>query len=152
MDSFDDYYDNDQHQYECDIDLLVDLLLENPDGITILDWLALHPSLTRYRFNQAVRNTRELFGANKDINIVSRPAGYRQPWRYELVGSVPQADPWVHNRIGDAESRMSTILSVCTSISAGTHGNSKDGKKARRITKGLTRLLEDLAEIEEEFA
>lgn len=82
-----------------------------------------------------------------EINLIANPQGHREPWLYQLVGTMPAASPWAVSRLGDTESRLVTMRAVVTSIRQATDARSRDGRRARVFERHFTRALEDLAEI-----
>jgi hypothetical protein len=91
---------------------------------------------------------RLLLGNDDQINLVCDPQGTGQPWLYRLIGDVDGARSWVANRLRDSETRIGTIRAICSSLVSATDGRSADGRRARIMDKGLTRILEDLAELD----
>jgi hypothetical protein len=128
------------------INRLFDYAVSHPDGFTYVDIQA-DLRWRRKELLKVVKGLRSLLGSIDQINLVCDPTGPGQPWSYRLVGTVKDAQPWTANRLGDAETRLTTIRSVASSIAAGTDGRTTDGKRARLIKRALTRLLEDLADV-----
>lgn len=126
---------------------LFDYAAENKDGFTYqdverdLDW-------QRGQFFNTARQLRLMLGNDDTINLVCDPQGQGQPWRYQLVGNVEGARGWISNRLTDTETRIATILAICSTLVRATDGRTGEGKRARIMNKGLSRIIEDLAELE----
>ncbi len=122
------------------------LLADSPAGMTInemcrtLNW---NPATTR----RAIRALRLVLGDADTINVVCEPTEHRQQWAYRLVGHLNEAQWYTSNRIDDLEARVVTQSAIARSIEAGTDGRTNDGKRARILARGLTRILEDIEEL-----
>lgn len=92
------------------------------------------------RFINALRKE---FGES-DINLIADPDGTNK-WIYRLTGRPEDARAWNSNRVGDMESRLTTMKAVAHSLTNSTDGRSLEGRKARIIDRSLGRLIEDLA-------
>ena len=125
-------------------DDLFTILVGAPDGLTIDD-IASGLDCNMENAKRAVRDLRLLLGEDTDINVTCTPRGQGQRWVYELVGGTnPATRGWVDNRTGDTEARLRTIRAVIASAVAATDGRSVDGRRARRIERGLRHMIEDL--------
>lgn len=105
----------------------------------------------RFHFYWVVSQLRRILAAEADtINLICTPQGSREPWLYELVGTYEDAAPWSQNRVGDLETRLVTIHSVASTLVNATDGRTVGGRKARKIRRTITRLIEDLADINDD--
>lgn len=138
-----------RHSHAMLQNLAYDYAVDHPGGFT-LGQLADHLDVSVYVTRAVVRGLRRALSEDS-INLPCDPPGYRGPWVYHLASTTEQAGPWEINRLGDAETRLETILSVATSVKRGSDGRSKAGKKARAIEVGLRHLLENLELVENEF-
>jgi len=125
---------------------LFDYAADKPEGFTYRD-VEKELGWDRKMFFATARKLRVLLGNDDRINLVCDPQGTRQPWLYRLSGDVDGARGWVANRLGDAETRIGTMQSVCATLERATDGRTSDGRRARVMNKGLTRIIEDLAEL-----
>jgi hypothetical protein len=128
--------------------LLFDFLVAHPERVTMKQIMA-HTRWAKSVTKQAIRDLRLSMGDQDTINLVCDPdpSQPRGQYLYGLVGTVEKSRAWQTTRLLDTESRIETQLAVASSISAGTDGRSRDGKRARLIKKALGRLLEDLREL-----
>lgn len=128
-------------------DRLFDLLMDEPDGITIPHMMAeLVASYSQVR--NAIRDLRVFLGTMDQINLVCEPTTFRDRWEYRLVGNADDARFWQANRLNDAEGRLETIRSVAQSVARGTPANTPVGRRARRMYRSLDYLMAELADIE----
>lgn len=131
--------------------LLFDFAVSKPNGFTLED-IEREFSWDRKTFFVAVRQLRTAMQGDDEINLVCNPRGSRQTWLYRLVGNYTDAKPWMSNRMGDMERRLETVQGVASSIKNATDGRSKEGRKARKVLRTVSYLIEELAAIEEEMA
>lgn len=113
--------------------------------------LAEHLNLSVAQAASAIRETRDML-ADLDVNIVPTPNGHRERWLYRLVSRHADQSEWQENRMSDAERRLKTLKAVAQSIVNAEDGRTKQGRKAAKFAKFLGRLVEDIEEIEAEFA
>ena len=93
----------------------------------------------RQSFAKAVRWLRKTLSDTADINlIVNRQIDGK--WRYQLVETLEAAEPWGRNRSKSINTQVETIKMVI-----GTFPE----RQARIWKRGLSRILEDLADLEE---
>jgi hypothetical protein len=130
------------------VGLLFDYAASRQSGFTYQD-VERDLGWPKPRFTKVHRQLRRVLGGDDQINLVCDPQGRHEPWLYRLVGDVDGAKLWVGNRIRDSESRISTVQSVCASLVRATDRRTADGRRARIMDKGLTRIMEDLAELGE---
>lgn len=126
-----------------------DYAVSTPDGFTIDDLAA----VLGVKYPVAVRVIRRLRNtlADDTINLIATPTGKGERWLYSLVGNLDEAKPWTRNRLRDAERRLETVNSIVGSVVTGSDGRTRDGKRARVMQKAVSRLIEDLGDIDEEF-
>lgn len=101
--------------------------------------IALHLKTSKETVNAGIRWLRHALADTEDINLVAEPRP-NEEWLFQLVGELDAARPWVTNRIGDSRTRLSTIRAVVTSL---------PGREARIMARGIQRILEDLADLDE---
>lgn len=128
-------------------DLLFDMLVASPKGtdydeiIATFGWW--YPDAVR-----AVHDLRlVLSDTGDDITVTLTPQGKGERWLIRLEGTVDGARPWVTNRILDSESRMATMHAVLRPLVQATDGRTMEGRKVRRMERGLRHLIEDLGDI-----
>lgn len=102
-------------------------------------------------FMSAVRRVRRIY-ADDEWTLICDPQGQNERWRYRWARGYEEAKVWLANRTGDGDSRLHTMLDVAQSAMNGEDGRSIPGRKARKRVKAFSRLIEDLAELEEEVA
>ncbi len=129
------------------IDALFDFAVAHPDGFKNSDFMT-DADVTLDDFNKATNGLRAVL-SDDTITLVCEPAGASEKWTYRLVGQVEEGSAWVQNRLKDAESRFKTLASVSQALVNATDGRTADGRRARIINKAVSRLLEDLAELED---
>lgn len=125
---------------------LFDYAAEKPNGFEKLracQTLGITPD----QFNRAVRSLRSIL-ATDEINLVCISQGFGQPMRYELVGNLERAQPWIKVRYAALESQLETVLNVSASLVNATDGRTIPGRKARLIHRHVGRLIEDIADLE----
>lgn len=131
-----------------DAESLFDFAVERPEGFT---WEDAHVRYgwDRPRFFVAARELRMILGHDDEINLVCAPTTGGAPWVYRLVGNSTDADAryWQTNRIGDMETRLATQAAVATSLAVKIDKRTVPGRKAAKISKTLTYLLGELADI-----
>lgn len=126
---------------------LFDLLVRSsPQGVTILDIMD-DLGVGKRVADALVHDLRMLMESDPDVNLVSEPQDGDTRWSYSLVGTVDGASFWVGNRLGDAETRLRTLIAVMAPIVASTDGRTLDGRRARIMHRAATRALEDLADL-----
>lgn len=126
---------------------LFDYAVSHYDGFTYKD-IKRDLGWDRVHFYWIVRNLRRILAAEADtINLICSPNGQSQPWLYEFAGTYDDAAPWSRNRVRDLETRLVTINSVAHTLVNATDGRTAEGRKARKIRRTVTRLIEDLADI-----
>lgn len=130
-----------------EVGILFDYAAEHADGFTYVD-VERDLGWRKPRFTKVHRQLRLMLGNDDSINLVCTAQGQHQPWLYQLVGNVDDARYWISNRVRDCESRIVTILAVVSSLVAATDSRSNDGRRVRIMTKGLSRIIEDLAELQ----
>lgn len=128
------------------VDKLGDFALDHPEGWTISE-AASGLKWPKHKVRQVIRDLRDLFGEDKDVNLVCEPDGWGE-WVYRLTGKLDEARWWISNRIADSDRRIRTILAVNRSIVAATDGRTIEGKRARLTVKYLERLVEDLSDLD----
>lgn len=101
--------------------------------------IALQLNISRETVNAGIRWLRNALADTEDINLVADPRA-NEEWLFQLVGELDAARPWVTNRIGDSRTRLTTIKSVVASL---------PGREAQIMARGISRILEDLADLEE---
>lgn len=111
-----------------------------PDACRDLDWRV-------NRCRRAISQMRRIL-AGDEINLVCFQEGFGAPKRYELVGNVEDARPWVAVRLRALESQLDTVHSVARSLENATDGRTTTGKRARLIRRHVGRLIEDFAELD----
>lgn len=126
---------------------LFDYAVEHAEGFTYQD-VEKDLGWPKPEFTKVHRQLRLLLGNDDQINLVCDVQGKNEPWRYRLVGNIDGAREWVGTRLRDSESRITTIKAICASLVRATDGRSADGRRARIMQRGLTRILEDLAELD----
>lgn len=133
---------------EIDAGLLYDFAVSKPDGFTYADAVE-EFGWDRAYFFAVVREVR-LDLAGDSITLPCVPQGHGELWLYTLIGGSDESGKkWQQNRIGDTESRLQTMEAVSSAIARDTDGRSVVGKKARKISRVIGRLIEDLDEINE---
>jgi hypothetical protein len=125
-------------------DALYDYAVAHPEGFTAPQAMA-DLELTGKQADIAVRDVRLMLGSD-EINLVCDPQGSRDPWLYRLVGDMDGAAPWIANRERDMMSRLQTVRAVASSIVHATDGRSLGGRRAAKVRRTITRLIEDLEE------
>lgn len=125
---------------------LFDYAISKPDGFTRPE-ACIDLEMTWPEFNSAVHRLRKILGYD-DITLVCDPAGMRQPWTYRLSGELDSGSAWVSNRLRDSEARFTTIENVVKPLVSATDGRTTEGRRARVILRAVTRLREDLSDIE----
>lgn len=129
-------------------DMLFDYAVEHPDGFTKADAMNdLEWGSWPKTFNDAVRDLRVMMGDSDSINLIADPQGSGEQWLYRLVGTVDEGREWVTNRVGDVEGRIRTLQAVVASAVSGSDGRSIEGRKARILHRGISRIVEDLDEL-----
>jgi hypothetical protein len=126
---------------------LFDYAAGRPEGFTYQD-VEKDLGWRKPEFTKVHRKLRLLLGGDDQINLVCDAQGRNEPWLYRLVGNIEGARAWVGNRLRDSETRILTIRAICASLVRATDGRSADGRRARIMQRGLTRILEDLAELD----
>lgn len=122
--------------------------LAAPGKTATISELAVELDSTVKQVRVAINDLRHFLGADRDINLICEPDGFRKEWGYRLVGTYEGILWWATNRVGDMESRLATVASVAESIVLATNGNSKAGQKARKIERTMTYLSKELAAID----
>lgn len=128
---------------------LFDYAVSRPEGFT-RDEASRALDITRWTFVRAVRRLRLVLGDDDTINLIANkpgPEAASAQWVYQLVGSAADALWWSNNRRRDVETRLRTIYAVNHSMVAAAKANTRDGRHARVMEKGLSRLIEDLDEL-----
>jgi hypothetical protein len=95
----------------------------------------------------ALHDLRLFLGEFDDVALPCNPTGTRERWEYGLVGGLDGAREWIHNRTGDAESRIQTVLASLNALVQKVDGRTVDGRRIVTMHRQLTRLVEDLSEI-----
>jgi hypothetical protein len=126
---------------------LFDFAASRPDGFTYQD-VEQEIGWPRAEFIKVARKLRLMLGNDDQINLVCDPQGQREPWKYQLVGTFDQARDWSRNRVDDAESRLSTIRGVLTSVIKAMDGRSRDARRARIMELAIRHAQENLAELD----
>lgn len=104
-------------------------------------------------FIRVVRRVREIFSGDTDEwTLICEPQGQNEQWRYRWTRGYEEAKFWLANRTGDTDSRLNTMLMVARTTMSAEDGRSISGRKARKRVKMFSRLIEDLAEIDDEAA
>lgn len=130
------------------VEQMYDLLVAHPGGVTFGD-LAADQEVSDYMTRLVLHNLRlalgEGEGDGEGINVVClREPGGR--YRYQLVGTVDDAQPWQQTRRRDLRARAETSLAVAKSMFAGTAPSTPERRAARTIVRTLARLVEDIDE------
>lgn len=125
---------------------LYDFALRKPKGFTRGDAEAKY-GWEQTHFFAVVRQLR-LILAEDDITLPCDPQGQGEHWLYFLSGTMDEVGPWEANRLADMESRFETMVAVVKPIAA-KRGDSTERRKARKIERGLSYLVEELAELAE---
>jgi hypothetical protein len=127
---------------------IFDFAATRPEGFTraeLNEAIGYHPRCT---LDRAIRQLRLILADDDSINLIAnKPPIAGGQWVYQLVGTVADATWWSNNRRRDCETRLRTILAVNRSVAAGTAPRTIDGRRARLMDKSLTRLIEDLDEL-----
>lgn len=129
------------------IGLLFDLLeYARPDGLTLVEITRCLP----YTYNPstvktAIHDLRHLL-ANDMINVIVEPPEYQ----YRLVGTYEESRSYQNQRLRDLETRMSTQISIATSIYKGSPSGTPLRARAGVILDGLTATVERLRLIPED--
>jgi hypothetical protein len=105
---------------------LFDYAVEHSDGFTYQD-VEKDLGWSRAYFIKVARQLRLLLGHDDEINLVCDVQGRREPWLYKLVGNFEQSRDWSRIRTDDAESRLTTIGGVLSSVIRSSDGRSRDG-------------------------
>jgi hypothetical protein len=126
---------------------LFDYLVLSPQGVTIGDMID-HLDCNRSRAETAIHDLREFLGQADVANLTCTPNGSRQQWLYHLETKLDEHKEWIANRTGDFESRLRTMLAMLSSVISGTSSRTLEGKRARVMHRQITRLLEDLQEMD----
>lgn len=122
---------------------LFDLLVSQPAGVTISQ-IAQKLDLNYTDAKKLVRAFRMVF-KDDTINLVCNPGMPFEEWPYTLEGTTEGVTPWEANRINDAETRLTTMQAVLTSVLRNADESTKDGLRAQIMHRCITRALEDLA-------
>ncbi len=125
---------------------LFDYAVEQPEGFESSD-VCLELGWNKHQFEKAARQLRRIL-ADDEINLVCANQGFGKPSRYELVGDMNRAGPWIAGRLRSMESQLETVYNVSKSTINGSDGRTVDGKKARLINRHVGRLREDLADLD----
>lgn len=116
----------------------------HPTGFT-KDQLGAALQIEPHVTNGVVYRLRRML-ADQNVNLVARPQGKFEPWRYTLVGDLGDAKPWEANRLGDVIARLRTVRAVASSmVNAATPETEYE---ARQIVRDVGRLIEDVALLE----
>lgn len=122
-------------------DRLFDLLAANPNGLTTaqiqhdLDWKL--PT-----FQDAKRSLNAILAEDSTATVVGTRPEAGGPWTWHLADSMAEAEGYVRFRRQDARSRIESIRDALAPIATGD-------RAARLMHRGVTRILEDLAEVED---
>lgn len=137
---------------ETDIDALFDYAVANPGGFTRLDAEVTYGWTTAH-FQEVERNLRAALATYAENLICNpdedNPGGL---WIYRLTADVELTHEWHDNRLGDAETRLKTIMNVAQSAMHAHSGRTRTGKRARILYKAASRALEDLEELRQDSA
>lgn len=135
------------HDIDLQLTRLATLLRQaGEDGLTIHEMTAAM-GLPKQTVRGRIRRMRRVL-ADYDANVVAESDGYRQPWRYRLVGNVDDARWWTRNRLRDAETRLATVEATTNSIVNATSPADPDGQRARKIYRTIAYLRSELADID----
>lgn len=80
--------------------------------------------------------------ASDRVNIVCRPQGKSEPWRYELVGDLAGAERWRGGRVRTLKSQLVTLRDVATSIQRATPPTSEDAQTVEWLLFQMNHLLQ----------
>ena len=129
------------------VNLLFDYAVRRTEGFTYEDVQRdLH--WPRPEFFRIANRLRAVCGDDDEkMNLICEPHG-QGPWRYKLIGDFSDAKVWGKNRVVDCKARIMTVLAVLNSVVAATDGRTHDGRQARIMHRALTRLVEDLVELD----
>lgn len=100
----------------------------------------------RKQFADACRKLRAIL-KGEPANLVCSQQELRAPWVYRLTAEQGHSREWQANRLMDAETRLETIENVAASLVKATDAHSLEGRRARIIQRGVSRTLEDLADL-----
>lgn len=128
---------------------LFDYAVTQPEGFTADDACA-ELFISYSHFVKCVRRLRLILAPDDTINLIADRQGKNERWRYRLVGTLAESMWWGTNRRKDGLSRLQTMKAVNHSILTSTDGRTMEGRRARVIDKGLSRLIEDLEELDVE--
>lgn len=126
---------------------IFDLLADNPGGLTI-DQMADALHVSHRQIGHGIRALRIVLGDTDTISLVADPDhGHKEPWTYRLVGTLDEVIPWTGFSIKHIEARITTTAAVVAPMTAGD-ARTTETRKARLIHRSLSRLSEDLADID----
>jgi hypothetical protein len=128
------------------VNLLFDYAVRHQGGFTYED-IERDLHWRRPELFRIANRLRAVCGDDEKINLICEPQG-QGPWRYKLIGDFSDAKVWGKNRVGDCKARIMTVLAVLNSVVAATDGRTHDGRQARIMHRSLTRLVEDLVELD----
>ena len=116
---------------------------EHVDGFTYQD-VQRDLGWPRREFFKMVHRLRRIYREA----LICTPQGQHEPYLYQLVTTYLDAEPWGVNRTLDCKERLRTINSILSAVVPASDGRTKIGKQARVMRRTITRLLEDLEELE----
>ena len=132
------------------IDRLFDYATDRPEGFTKSEACEAL-DMNSAQFNAAVNGLRRILN-DGTVTLTCTPNGHRAEWRYQMVATLDGLEPWVENRLGDAETRFETMLALLTPIVAGTDGRTKNGRRSREMLMAVRQLKERLEFLDEVLA
>lgn len=86
--------------------------------------------------------------AEDRVNIVCRPQGKGEPWRYELVGDMADAENWRSVRVRSLKAQLGTVRDVANSMMNATPEASPEGRTVRFVLLQVDHLLDGIAYLE----
>ena len=127
------------------------MVLQDTQGATVED-MAAHLECSVDLASDSIRDLRRFLGDSDEMNLTCDQQGAGQRWLYRLVTKMEEHSGWIGIRMNDTESRLVTILAILASAVRSTDGRTIEGKRARVMFKQISRLMEDLRELEDQSA
>lgn len=129
------------------VDKLFDILATHPDGTTF-DQISAETGWSYRIFQRIVNKFRDVW-SDQDVNLVCHPTGHRgDRWIYLLTSEKKPTEVWTSNRVHDCKVRIKTMRNVMESAVNNSDGRTKAGREARVIHRYLSRLWEDLENLQ----
>lgn len=127
------------------------MILRDADGATVED-MAAHLECSIDTATDSIRDLRRFLGDSDEMNLTCDKQEAGQRWLYRLVTKMEDHREWIGIRMTDTESRLVTIQAILASAVRSTDGRTLEGKRARVMFKQISRLMEDLRELEDQSA